>query len=175
MDKGVFGRFDVLATWPAVALLFVVFVICMQGFAIETQVLGPQNQIPDVRGWYGPAEIRELYERWGEHRRNVYAGAALTLDVIFPLAYGGLFLAFLVKVWPPRTARILVAIPVLAAIADLVENSLLAYYALNFDGKQWPLLIRVAAMATALKFVFFIMSLLAIAVGGLRSLAATGQ
>jgi hypothetical protein len=173
MDDSAYGRFSVIATWPAVALMFVVFVICIQGFQIETQVLGPDNKIPDIRGWYTPGEIRELYERFGEHRRNVYAASALTLDVVFPLVYGGLFAALIAHIFPGRVARVVVAIPVLAVVADLIENSLLSYYALNFDGKQWPLLIWGATTATALKFVFFVLSLVVLTVGGLRSLAAT--
>jgi hypothetical protein len=172
MNERVYGVFSPIATWPAAALFFVAFVICTFGFQLEMGVLGPENQIPDVRGWYTPAEIRDLYEKLGEHKRNVYAATAMSLDVVFPLAYGGLFAALIAHVYRPRLARVFVCVPVLAVAADLVENSLLSYYAWNYDGKQWPLLIWGATTATALKFVFFVFSMLLTAAGGLIGLAA---
>jgi len=172
MDERVYGRLSVIATWPVVALLFVAFIICMSGFQIEAQVLGYANKIPDARGWYTPTEIRDLYDHLEEHGRNIYATTAMTLDLVFPLVYGGLFAALVAHVYRRPTARLFVAVPVLAVLADLVENSLLSYYAWHFDGKAWPLLIWGATTATALKFVFFILSMVLIAVGGLLSLAA---
>ncbi len=172
MGERVYGRFSFLATWPVVALLFVAFMICVQGFQIEMRVLGPENQIPDVRGWYTPVQIRDLYEHLGEHGRNVYAACAMTLDVVFPLAYGGLFAALIANVYRKRTARVLAAVPLLAVVMDLTENGLLSYYAWNFDGKSWPLLISVATMTTALKFVFATLSLVLVAAGGLIALAS---
>jgi hypothetical protein len=172
MDERVYGIFTPIATWPVVALLFVAFVICSFGFQIEAQVLGYDNKIPDARFWYTPAEIRDLYEHMGEHGRNVYAATAMTLDVVFPLAYGGLFAALLAHVYSRHTARVLVSIPALTVLADLVENSLLSYYAWNFDQKQWPLLIWGATTATALKSVLFILSMLCVAAGGLLALSA---
>src|ERR1700722_14510479 len=172
MDEKVFGVFSPIATWPAAALFFVAFVICTFGFQIEMSVLGPENKIPDARGWYTPAEIRDLYENLGEHKRNLYAATAMSLDVVFPIAYGGMFMALIGHVYRPRIARVVVLIPVLTVAADLVENSLLSYYAWNFDGKQWPLLIWGATTATALKFVFFLLSMILTAAGGLISLAS---
>jgi hypothetical protein len=95
----------------------------------------------------------------------------MTLDVVFPLVYGGLFAALIAHVYRPRLARVLVCVPLLTVASDLVENTLLSYYAWNFDGKQWPLLIWGATTATALKFVLFIVSLLIVGAGGLLSLA----
>ncbi len=172
MNERVYGIFSPIATWPVVALLFVAFIICTFGFQIEMGVIGYENKLPDARGWYTPPEIRDFYEHIGEHGRKVYAATAMTLDVIFPLAYGGLFAAIMAHVYRPRIARLVVAIPLLTVAADLVENSLLSYYALNFDGKQWPLLIWGATTATAMKFVLFMLSMLLTAAGGLRSLAA---
>jgi hypothetical protein len=175
MDERVYGIFSPIATWPVVALLFVAFVICAVGFQIEAQVLGYENKIPDARFWYTPSEIRDLYERLGEHGRNVYATTAMTLDIVFPLAYGGLFAALIARVYGRRAARVLVTIPVLTVAADLVENSLLSYYAWNFDQKQWPLLIWAATTATSVKSVLFVLSMLCVAAGGILALADHGN
>jgi hypothetical protein len=171
MDERVYGVFNPVATWPAAAMFFVAFLICTVGFHVEASVLGPENRIPDARGWYTPPEVRDLFDRLGEHGRTVYAATAMSLDVVFPIAYGGMFAALIGNVYRPRTARLLVGVPVLAMAADLVENCLLSYYAWNFDGKQWPLLIWGAATATALKFVFIVLSMILTAAGGLIAIA----
>jgi hypothetical protein len=171
MNERVYGVLSPIATWPAAALFFVAILICILGFQIEAGVLGPDNKIPDGRFWYTPAEIRDLFERLEEHGRNVYATTAMTLDVVFPLVYGGMFAALIGHVYRPRVARLVVCVPVLTVVADLVENSLLSYYAWNFDGKQWPLLIWGATTATALKSVLFGLSMILTAAGGLISLA----
>jgi hypothetical protein len=172
MEERVYGRFSFIATWPVAALLFVAALVCNFGFQIRAEKLGPENKIPDARLWYTPPEIRDLFERMGEGGRNIYALTQVTLDLIFPAAYGGLFAAFIARVYRPATARVLAALPLLAVTADLTENALLAYYAWNFDGKAWPLLISVATMATALKFIFFLLSAVTVAAGGLISLSA---
>jgi len=171
MDDRVYGLFTPIASWPVVALLFVAFVICAFGFQIEAQVLGHENKLPDARFWYTPVEIRDLFDRLEERGRKIYAATAMTLDVIFPLAYGGMFMALIGHVYRRRVARVLVCIPVLTVAADLTENSLLAYYAWNFDQKQWPLLIGVATMATAVKWLLFSLSLLVVGGGGFVALA----
>jgi hypothetical protein len=172
MEEPVYGRFSIIASWPAAALFFAVFLICWIGFQLRAEELGPANKLPEAKPWYSPVYVRELFEQLQEHGRNVYAVTLVTLDLAFPLAYGGLFVALIGHVYGKRVARILVSIPLLAVMADLTENGLLAYYAWNFDGKLWPLLVGVATIATALKFLFFTLSTLLIAVGGLIALAA---
>lgn len=171
MEEPVYGRFSPVATWPAAALFFAVFLICSIGFQLRAEELGPTNKLPEAIPWYSPKYVRDLFENLQEHGRFVYAVTLLTLDLAFPLAYGGLFVALIGHVYTRRVARVLVTIPLLAVAADLTENALLAYYALNFDGKLWPLLVGVATIATALKFVLFGLSMLLLAAGGLIALA----
>jgi hypothetical protein len=169
-DERVYGVFTPIASWPAVALFFIACLICNIGFQLRAGVLDHQKT-PDERGWYNPGEIRELFERFDERGRNVYATTEMTLDLAFPIAYGGMFAALIGHLFTRHTARIFVAVPLLTVAADLTENSLLSYYAWNFDGKQWPLLIGVATIATAIKFVLFGLSALLVTIGGLRALA----
>ncbi len=172
MGERVYGRLSFVATWPVVALLVIAWVICVQGFLLRQQVLGPENEIPDAQVWYTPAKLRDMMDRLGEHGRRVYAVTTMTLDVIFPLVYGGLFAALIAHVYRPPAARVLAAAPALTVVADLAENTLASYYAWNFDGKAWPLLTWGATTATALKYVLFILSLVVIAVGGVKCLAS---
>jgi hypothetical protein len=172
MGERVYGRLSFVATWPVVALLVVACVICVQGFLLRMKVLGPENEIPDAQVWYTPAKLRDMMDRLGERGRTVYAVTTMTLDVIFPLVYGGLFAALIAHVYRPPAARVFAAVPALAVAADLAENTLASYYAWNFDGAAWPLLARVATTATALKYVLFILSLVVITAGGLKCLAS---
>jgi hypothetical protein len=172
MGERVYGRLSFVATWPVVALLVVALVICVQGFLLRAKVLGPENEIPDSQVWYTPDKLRDIMERLGEHGRRVYAVTTMTLDVIFPLVYGGLFAGLIAHVYRPPAARVLAAVPALTIAADLAENTLASYYAWNFDGEAWPLLARAATTATALKYVLFILSLVVITVGALKCLAS---
>ena len=53
----------------------------------------------------------------------------LTLDLVFPLLYGALFAAPLARLATPGWRRWLIALPVGAAGADLLENFTIAYLA----------------------------------------------
>ena len=46
MDEPVYGRLSPIATWPAAALFFTVFLICAIGFQIRAEELGPTNKLP---------------------------------------------------------------------------------------------------------------------------------
>jgi hypothetical protein len=159
--------YDVLnvhATWPKVSLLFFLFLLCMRGFNWRQEALGCENKVLDARFWYTPDEAQCLFRRLGVESRRLYAITELTLDLIFPVVYGVLFAFLLIHLYPRQHVQALLLIPLAAMMLDIVENVLIAYLALSFDGSGSPVT-RVAAVFTSAKFVCFLLSLVLILAG----------
>ncbi|WP_152051479.1 hypothetical protein [Tautonia marina] len=159
-------RVEALGTWPNVALLLVAFLVCLQGFDWRQEWLEPTPQIPDARPGYTPEELREVFEVWGQAKRQRYAITQVTLDGIFPLVYGLLFAICVAQLFTGKRVRWLVVVPMLAMLADLVENMLLALLAWNDQDDASPLA-WIAAASTLAKFSFFSASLILLVVGGI--------
>lgn len=169
MLDSLLGMAKSVATWPAVALLFVAYFVCSVLFDRRAAALGRENKILDARGWYGPDEVRTLLTALGRGRAACYALSEVTLDLVFPFIYGGLMLALIARVYDDAAARWLILLPVAAAAFDLAENGLIAWLAWRFEG--WPAgAAYAAACCTALKFALFLGALLAILVGALGAL-----
>src|SRR6478752_157815 len=88
MSNALSNLLERLATWPAVTLLFVLFLLCSQGFELRHKSLGFENPGLDSRFWYSPEEARDFFEAIGERGRRLYAITEVTLDLAFPLVYG---------------------------------------------------------------------------------------
>lgn len=167
MADRVFRR---LITWPAVGLLLVLFLLCQQGFGKRADALGCGHETLDVQGWYTPEKAHELLREMGPDGRHLYAVTELTLDLVFPAVYSGLFAGLIGNLFPPRAARRLALVPVVGALADWSENGLAAYLAWTFDPLRVDPVARVAAVATLVKTVLFVASGLAIVVGAVLSI-----
>jgi hypothetical protein len=165
MLSAIHNRFFNLGTWPFVALLVVVFILCQQGFVWRQRALGGLSEVPDARFGYTPREIRNLFEDWGVGRRELYARTEVTLDLAFPLVYGTLFAVFSARLFRKGLWRWALLVPLSGALADLIENFMIAYLAWSYDGHESPL-VRAAACFTEVKLVCFIASLLLLLAGG---------
>jgi hypothetical protein len=161
-------------TWPVVALLFLLFILCAQAFEYRRNVLGYENQALDSRRWYSPSEARDFLKAIEKQGRRVYAATELTLDILFPIVYGALFSILLIRVYPPQSAKNLVIVPLLTAAADVLENLTAAYLALQFNGETSSVA-RVAAVFTAAKSILLVLSLILILVGALATLRRTSR
>jgi hypothetical protein len=153
-----------MATWPAVSILVVLLIACIQGSSWRQQTLGHDNKLLDSRRWYTPAEARNLFERLGKSGRNLYALTELTLDLVFPLIYGSLFCLLTASLARAQWAW-LVTIPLFAALSDLVENSIVAYLAWSYAGQESSLA-WLAAAVTLIKTILLGLSLLILFAGG---------
>jgi hypothetical protein len=170
LSARVYGRLTFLTTWPAVGLLVVLFMLCVAGFDWRAGELGRNNQLLDARWWYTPGEARDLLNALGERGRSLYSTTEVTLDLLFPAVYGGLFAALIGNLYRDRaTARLLALVPACGALADWCENGLVAYLAWSFDGREDPVAV-VAAAATLTKRVLFILAVVAVAGGAVRSI-----
>jgi hypothetical protein len=152
-----------IATWRGVILLVVIASLCLGGFTWRQGQLGGHN-ILDTRFWYTEKDVDDLLTALKPSGRRLYAITQLTLDGVYPFAYGLLFGVLIVLLFPPVQARWLILLPLLAIILDLLENVATTLFAWDV----LPLwLTPVAATFTASKWVFVGLSLLTVVVGGL--------
>ncbi len=169
MLEGLYNRVERLASWHVVALLFVLFVLCVQGFEWRRARLGFENPGLDSRGWYSPEEARDFLRDIGPDGRQLYYTTELTLDLLFPVVYGALFASLIVRVYGRGSAKFLVLFPLLAALVDVLENVTLSYLAWQFDGRASPVA-GGAAVLTAVKSGLFALSLVLILCGAAWSI-----
>ena len=169
MYDAIYRCIEQVATWPWVALLFTFFLLCLWGFEWRQKKLGYGNRILDGRSRYSPKDVRQFFQAIGADGRRLYAITELTLDVLFPLIYGSLFAALILRLYEGGVARSLVLVPLVLIAADLAENVTVAIMASRFNGQDPPLA-KVAVIFTVLKRLLFISSLLLIFFGAVRAL-----
>jgi len=153
-----------LATWPAFAAALVAAAACWGAFRWRRSKLGAQHTLLDSRFWYKPKEVQELFDTLGEPGRKLYAVTQVTVDLVFPLAYGLLFAMAIVRLYGTPAASWLLFLPLLTVVFDLAENVLTAYLAWPPRHKG-PAIVRLAATCTATKFTFFALSSVATVIG----------
>lgn len=172
MRDALYNVLERRGTWPIVALLFIFFILCAQGFEWRRKAFGYENPALDGRFWYSPEEARDFLQKIGERGRRIYAATELTLDIVFPIVYGALFAILLIHVYARKNGKNLVLVPLLTAAADVLENLTAAYLAGQFDGRVSSVA-RVAAVLTAVKSSLFVVALILILVGALAAMRRT--
>ena len=139
-----------LATRRVVTPTVLVALLCMAGFQWRDARLGGLELL-DTRQWYTPGQAADLFgalDRLGPRARAVYAWTEVSIDLIFPVAYGLLFALLLLRLF--ESGRPFYLLPIAGAAADVFENLSIASLALTYDGAptSWA---RVAAVFTLLK------------------------
>jgi hypothetical protein len=154
------------ANWPAVTILLLFAIACNLLFEWRQEALGYEAKTLDSRGRYTLSDVQKLFAQWGPDGCRLYAATQVTLDVVFPIAYGGLFLALISRLYRSRWPLLL---PAATVVADLLENFTTAYLAWSYD--TWPSPLAWAAAAfTAAKSVLFVVCLLLLLFGAARGL-----
>ena len=155
---------DRQAKWSVAALLVVILLLAQQAFTGRRTAIGVQVELLDGRRWYTPLQVAQLFEELGPGR-GLYAITELTVDVIYPLAYGLLFAILLVRTWGPRYPWML-AFPLLTVTFDLLENVFITYLLFSFGGQpSW--VAWLAASCTLAKSIFFLISIVLVLNGGI--------
>ena len=155
------------ATWRVAAAALAGIVACLAGLVWRQHRLGGLELL-DSRAWYTPGEAAALFDdldRLDATARLVYAVTGLTIDMVFPAAYG-LFLAILLF----RLFRGLVPLfllPLAMAAADVLENMTVAGLALSHAGAPSPVS-WLAATFTLVKTVLIAATAVALAIGIVR-------
>jgi hypothetical protein len=158
------------ATWPVIALLFILCFACTLGFEWRKEKLGYANKPLDGRSkLYSPENARALFDSIGPDGRNLYAITEVSLDLVFPFAYGLLLAVLLFHLYSSEAGKYIIALPVLAAVSDVFENVTIAYLAWSFDG-QASAIARVAVVFYSANAILLILSLVAVLVGAVLSL-----
>ena len=139
-----------LATRRVVIPTVLVALPCVAGFQWRDTRLGGLELL-DTRQWYTPEQAAALFgalDRLDSRARVVYAWTEVSIDLIFPVAYGLLFALLLLRVFD--RGRPFYLLPIAGAVADVLENLSVALLASTYDGAttSWT---RVAAVFTLLK------------------------
>ena len=157
-------RLERLATRRVVIPTVLAALLCVAGFQWRDARLGGLELL-DTRQWYTPEQAAALFgalDRLDPSARAVYAWTEVSIDLIFPVAYGLLFALLLLRVFGER--RWFYLLPIAGAAADVLENLSIALLASTYDRAptSWTTL---AAAFTLLKS-GLILATLAAAVGG---------
>ena len=153
-----------LATRRVVIPTLLAALLCLSGFEWRDARLGGLELL-DTRQWYTPEQAAALFgalDRLDSRARAVYVWTEVSIDMVFPVAYGLLFALLLLRVL--GEGRPFYLLPIAGAVADVLENLSIALLASTYDGSpsSWS---SVAAVFTLLKSVL-ILATLAAAVGG---------
>ena len=156
-----------LATRRVVIAAVLVALLCVAGFEWRDARLGGLELL-DVRQWYTPEQAAALFgalDRLDPCARAVYAWTEVSIDMVFPVAYGLLFALLLLRLF--KDARRLFLLPIAGATIDIFENLSIALLASTYDGapSSWT---RVAAAFTLLKSGLILATLAAAVGGGIR-------
>ena len=160
-----------LATRRVVVLAVVAALFCLAAFQWRDARLGGLELL-DTRRWYTPEQAAALFvalDQLDPRARAVYAWTEVTVDLIFPVAYGLLLALVLLRLF--GNGRPFYLLPIAGAVADVVENVSIALLAATYDGapSSWT---RVAAVFTLLKSVLLLAALAAVVGGAIRWLRA---
>ena len=102
----------------SIFLLLILLFICSVCFQNLPNNIYP-NMLDLSFGFSGP-EVLKTFETLGETGRTQYIYSSLILDTAFPIIYGLLFFALLLKLKEERA--FILSLPFLAVIFDLCEN-----------------------------------------------------
>ena len=164
MHDGIRPVLQRLATRRVVILTALAALLCLSAFQWRDARLG-DLELLDTRQWYTPEQAAALFgalDRLDARARAVYAWTEVSVDLIFPVAYGLLLALALLRLF--GNGRPFYLLPIAGAVADVFENVSIALLASTYDGapSSWT---RAAAVFTLLKSVL-LLAALAAAVGG---------
>ena len=169
MRNGIRPLLQQLATRRVVLPTVLAALLCVTAFEWRDARLGGLELL-DTRQWYTPEQADALFgalDRLDPRARTVYALTEVSVDLIFPVAYGLLLALLLLRLF--GNGRPLYLLPIAGALADVFENVSIALLAATYAGapSSWT---RVAAAFTLLKSGLILTTLAAVAVGAIRRL-----
>ena len=108
----------ILSSNVSIFCLVILLAACGLGFQSLPSNVYP-NMLDLLFGFSG-LEVQNTFEALGEKGRTQYIYSSLVLDTFFPIIYGLLFLALLLKLQEKR--MFILSLPFMAVIFDLCEN-----------------------------------------------------
>lgn len=146
MNKLSHWLYQISRGWVAITavLVFLVFSILIlpkQNFLAEEYSQGTGS--PDTSLFYDGNQLYQMAEKYGEEGRQQYLKARWTFDLAFPFVYG-LFLVTSVS-WalnktlePTSGWRVLNVVPLVAVLADFLENTMTSFVFACYPAHSWP-------------------------------------
>ena len=119
------------ANWKFIIPALLAFMYCIYLFQVAegqlNELAGERAPIIDMRNNYDVAEITDFFTKIKAEGRAIHRHTTGVVDMIFPLAYGILFILlsafFLKKITSPDSKWMYLSlIPVLLMIVDYIEN-----------------------------------------------------
>lgn len=179
-----------LARPPVVSFLAFLFLLCAAAFATRSGALPGGPPLDACALWsapdgtphvlYTPTQAHAYLASLSTGQRALYGWTEVSLDVAFPVAYTGLFLALLCALGAvpgkerPRVGEGLLRTATILALVggacDLLENATLAYLAFSFSGRATPVAWAAAAF-TGAKY----LCLVAVAVLSIAAVVRSGR
>ena len=171
MRNGIRPLLQRLATRRVVFPTVLAALLCVTAFEWRDARLGGLELL-DTRQWYTPEQADALFgalDRLDPCARTVYALTEVSVDLIFPVAYGLLLALLLLRLF--GDARPFYLLPIAGAVADVCENISIALLAATYAGapSSWT---RVAAVFTLLKSMLILAALAVALAGAIRWLWA---
>lgn len=145
-------------------LLFLSFIILWMAFAfIIFPIFGPDQKalgvrILDVRFFYTPDDVYVMMNNLGDAGRTAYLFQALVIDMLYPFVYAVL-LSLAISLSSVKLSTGWQFIPILAASADILENSFIAVMLFQYP-QRFEVLAWLATLFTMLKWAMVGFSLL---------------
>lgn len=150
---------DVIATWQMFALLLAVFLVCVAVFASRARLMNgaltPDGQMLKL----SYDDLIGMLHRMGEQNRRFYALTQCTLDIAFPIIYAQL-LGITMRLGFGGSAAWLTLLPLVAAIADVIENYTVAWVAWRYRDGRRPRLAWCTLVAGKTKYLLIMASTL---------------
>ena len=142
----------------AIAIIVCIILLLTMNYLIQVLVYNVYGtaDMPDTSLMYGYEDIQYFFDTLGTDGLQVWSMVHL-LDILFPLAYSFAFLigiAMELKIVYPqkRELRFLFVVPLIAAIADYLENLLIASQIASYPSLS-PAIITIASLATMTKWI----------------------
>jgi len=120
----------------------------------------------DLRAFgYSPQEARLFLEALGKEGRRAYLEMHRSHDALFPALLAASGILLLRRLWQPPWRYVFYAAAILAALADYAENAFVRRVLLAWPGAFDPDLIRLASLATVVKYALLELVFLALLAG----------
>ena len=123
-------------------------VVCSIGFN-ELQMRLGASIIDALLGGYDFQTVQERFLIYGEDGRALYARAALTLDIFYPVVYSTFFAGLIIMGAVSPGARYLVLVPLLTAFLDIGENVSIYLLLTNFPAITEAEVLRSSSLTIA--------------------------
>ena len=145
-----------LITFLGILLLVNLLLFSFPNFPGSSSVIlaaAPNQNIPDLMGFYSPQAVYDFLSAVGPSGREAYQLMHFSTDLAFPLVYGLFLFAWLSRSVRGRRTKLqyLPLIAFIASGADLAENFSMVYLTATFPAFH-PGLTRLAQVFSLVKF-----------------------